>query len=139
MVYYYVYGNSRLKFPFIALAFLLVSLEIANWVLLQRRSINTYTNTALALIFIVAAIAYFYKLMAELPFQNVFQIPMFWVNVAILIYFAGNLFVFIVTEYLSNQMVEKVTLVWTVHNFLGILKNVLFGVGFYQARRPVAA
>ena len=57
---------------------------------------------------------------------------MFWINTAILIYFSGNLFLFIFNTYLVSVLKDDLVVYWSFHNLLYLIKNVLFAIGLWQ-------
>ena len=69
--------------------------------------------------------------MKDLPTVEVFRLPIFWVNVAVLVYFSGNLFVFMLSDYLVTVLKDNLIVYWSFHNFLSIVKNILLAIGFY--------
>lgn len=136
ILYYKILGNPRMFKTYLILGLLYILFFVSNLLFLQQEKINSYTNTISALIFIVLAVGFFYKLMQDLPALQIYQLPMFWINVAILVYFSGNLFLFILSHYLVAIMKDNLMVYWSFHNGLSILKNILFTVGFYMVAKP---
>jgi hypothetical protein len=137
-IYYRAFNNPKTVRPLLILTALFILFFIFNMIFFQREKINSYTYIVSALVFIVLAVGFFYKLMKDLPALQVYLLPMFWVNVAVLVYFAGNLFVFTLSHYLVTVLNNNLMVYWGFHNFLSILKNVLFAVGFYLSTRSPA-
>jgi len=136
IIYYRAFNNPKIFRVFLVLAVLYVLFFTLNVILLQQEKINSYTYVILAGVFVVLAVLFFYKLMKDLPTLEVYRLPMFWINVAVLVYFAGNLFLWIVSHYLVTVMNDNLRVYWSFHNFLNIFKNILFAVGFYVSARP---
>jgi len=134
LLYFHVLERPSLKRAFILFGILYYLFFILNLIFLEQRQINTYVNIASALTFIPLSIYYFYKLMRDLPAARIQELPMFWINVAVLIYFAGNLFLFTLTSYLAHAMRDQMILYWSFHNLLTIGKNILFAVGLSPKR-----
>ena len=64
----------------------------------------------------------------------------FWLNAAIFCYFGLNIFLFASTNYIfKNEAADIAMSAWSAHNFLNVLKNILFATGIYYAGRKVAA
>ena len=135
-IYYKAFDAPKLARPFLILSLFYVLFFISNLFFLQQEKINSYSLVISSLVFIEFAVSFFYKLMKDLPTLEVYRLPMFWVNVAILVFFAGNLFLFTVSHYLVTTMKNDLMVYWTFHNFLGITENILFTVGFYMSSRP---
>ncbi len=98
---------------------------------------NSNTLTFTSLLFIGFAVRYFYLLMRDLPAAQIQRLPMFWVNTGVLTYFAGGLFLFAMRNYLISVFHDDQTIYWSFHNFLNIVKNLLFSVALWQdLRKP---
>lgn len=84
---------------------------------------------------IVLAIIYFYKLMLEAKIVKLADEPLVWINTAILIYYTGNLFFFILFNLILEYSREfsKVT----VYYFSGLnaLFYILIAVGFLKVKK----
>jgi len=101
----------------------------ASW-LRSTYSLDSYMLVAEGLIFIVFSLAYLYKLFDDMSIFRLELYPMFWVNAGILFYFAGNLFLFAVSNYVLQQSVHGYYQSWSIHSVLNILLNLLFAFSF---------
>jgi len=128
IIYRIAFDNPKVVRPFLILTLFYVLFFISNVIFLQQEKINSYTYIFSSLIFIVLAVGFFYKLLKDLPTLQVYRLPMFWINVAVLVYFAGNLFVFTLSHYLVTVLNANLMVYWGFHNILNILKNILFAV-----------
>lgn len=130
----YIY-KSALKFSqklfyFFGLAYTLFF--IVNMAFFQGYdTLNTYVRLTSSAIFIMMSLLYFTHLLRSLPEFFVYRIPMVWINIAVLVYFAGNLLVFVFNDKLI------MTYTWIIHNILNITKNLLFTVAVWQAQRRI--
>lgn len=98
---------------------------------------NSYTQVAASLILMALSIYYFYGLLVDLPNLRVYELPMFWIALTVLIYYGGNFLMFLWISYLmDNDIVHQRTL-WLLHNLLNITKNILFAVAIVQCCRKV--
>lgn len=85
--------------------------------------------TAQCGLFIGLALVYFYQLLHQPVATAIEQNPLFWVNAGVLVYFSGNLFLFMLQEWLSrNPPVQHVNY-WAIHSVANILANLLYTVG----------
>ncbi len=134
-IYYHAFNNRKMLILFLSIGLLYISLFTMNLVFLQQEKINSYTETFSALVFISLSVTLFYRLMKDLPTLQIHRLPMFWINTAVLIYFAGNLFVFILTNYLVSILKNDLAVYWTFHNLLSITKNLLFAIALWQNLR----
>lgn len=91
--------------------------------------------------FLIISTASFIELYNNIEHENLFLFPFFWINVAVLIYFSGNLFLIISYNIFT---MEKVYQLYTpIHNTLNTVKNLLFAAAFFvyflNSRRKNAA
>jgi hypothetical protein len=109
--------------------------SILNLAYIQRESINSYTIALKAIFFITLSVVYFYRLIRDMPTLQIHHLPMFWINAAVLFYFAGNFFLFILSDYLIKVMKNDLMVYWGFHNLVNITKNLLFAVGLWYSNR----
>jgi len=103
-----------------------------NYFLIQGPYIvNSYATVVGSVGFMVLSLLYFRQLLDNLPEPFIHRIPMVWVNIAALIYFSGNLFLFMLYNYIAT--VEN----WILHNLLNITKNLLLFVAVWQSQRKM--
>lgn len=99
---------------------------------------NSVTNAVACIILIVITMYYFYRLLNDLPTDNIQSLPMLWLSFAVLVYYAGNFFLFLAANYLTYGGVEGThLLMWNLHNLLNIIKNILFAIALWQSYRKV--
>jgi hypothetical protein len=106
---------------------------VANYFFLQGPYVvNSYSIVLSAVVFIVLSLLYFRQLLINLPETFVHRVPMVWVNSAVLIYFSGNLFIFMLFNYLMSS-------IWLLHNLLNVTKHVLLFVAVWQSQRTTTS
>jgi hypothetical protein len=96
---------------------------------------NSVSNVLASLILISFCLNYFFRLINDLPIVHIQQLPMFWISMGILTYYAGNFFLFLVKNYLLYGEDGSHRLMWVLHNLLNITKNILFAIGLWQSYR----
>lgn len=101
-------------------------------------ALNSYSNSLSALIFILFSLLYFRNLLIELPVDFVYNIPMVWINLGILVYYSGNLFLFGLNNYFSDGLEGNQRIVWALHNMLNIAKNIFFIISVWQSLRKTS-
>lgn len=108
-------------------------LRIVFWCLVAVYIINTaffdgpwkFNSTFMAassLVMIILPLHYFYVLLTELPTTHIQRLPMLWISFAVLIYYAGNFFQFLTTNYILAGDADAARMLWILHNLLNILK-----------------
>lgn len=136
-IYFLAFKPRTHKAPFVIILIFYVCFFLAELFILQKGQLNSYSVTLSSVVFIVFSVRYFYILIRDLPTTQIQRLPMFWVNTAVLTYFAGNLFLFAMRSYLINVLKDDQTIYWSFHNFLNIGKNLLFAVALWQnLRKP---
>lgn len=98
---------------------------------------NSVSNVVASLILIGFCIFYLYRLLYELPMVHIQHHPMLWITFAVLTYYAGNFFLFLVKNYLTYGESGSHKLMWILHNLLNITKNILFAIALWQSYRKV--
>jgi len=126
---YYHLLNRKYKSLFIALTIGFLAVALLNFFLYQKNSMNSYTYVGEAIVIIIYAILYFYKLLVELPEQHIHRLPMFWINSALLIFFSGTFILYTFTSYLTNVLKDDLIAYWSFHNMLSLFQHLLIIVG----------
>jgi hypothetical protein len=98
---------------------------------------NSVSNVVACLILISLCLYFFHRLLNDLPIVHIHRLPMLWISFAVLTYYGGNFFLFLVKNYLSYGEAGTHKLMWILHNLLNIIKNVLFAIGLWQSYRNV--
>ena len=65
--------------------------------------------------------------------EKLTNLPLFWINSALLVYFSGSLFLFLSFEPLGKLHETAALVSYMFHNLMGVIKNVLLGLGFWKA------
>lgn len=95
---------------------------------------NAYSLTVGSVILIFVSIRYYYLLMKNLNVQRIERNAMFWVNTGVLIYYAGNLFTFAGTKFLSGSLFDFY-LMWGLHSIMNILMLLMFSSAFVWSKK----
>ncbi len=104
---------------------------LCNAFFIQGGGINSYTFVLKSIIIIPYALNYFYWLLRELPTTDLHRLPMFWVNTALIIFFSGNLFLFVFTDYLVRVLNDDLMIYWTLHNILAAIEAFMIVVALW--------
>jgi len=121
----------RQLLPLVMIGFAL--LAIVNTVLVQQLSLNnSYIKILEALLLIALAMAWFYKAATELTVQHMEREAMFWISCGMLLYFAGNLFVFLFSNQILHYSAELGVRLWFIHAVFFTIFNVLLMIGLWS-------
>jgi hypothetical protein len=126
---------NRVKFDKIINLFigLFICFAILNTLVWQ--SIFTLNSNVLAtssLIFILCSLGYFYNLFREINTEHLERDSMFWINVAVLIYFSSSFVLFIFRNLLIFEAFEKTMSIWVVNLVFNFLYYLFFGVALWM-------
>ena len=55
-------------------------------------------------LFVIYSVIFFYYLLQKLPETNLLQLPMFWINTAVIFYFSGTFILSYMRDYIVNQL-----------------------------------
>lgn len=61
--------------------------------------------------------------------------PIFWISTGLLLYFLGNMFIFLASNYVLSQSKELGIRVWAIHALLYIFLNVMYGIALWLPER----
>nr|WP_293833236.1 hypothetical protein [uncultured Arsenicibacter sp.] len=122
---------SRLV-PCMMLFFTLASVANSIW-LQPPDTFNGYARALEGLFVMILALMCYYKILVDLDTRNLFRNPVFWINTGYLFYFAGTLFLFILSNLLLQESERLNFISWGMHATLVSLNHVLIAVGIWQA------
>lgn len=108
-------------------------LYLINYTIIQKPTVlNSYSFAGSSIGIMVITLLYFRFLLNHLPETFIHRIPMVWVSISFLVYFSGNLFLFIL--FTSSTPGS-----WILHNMLNITKNILLFVALWHSRRKISS
>ena len=112
-----------------------VLFAVQNAIFLQKiDTFNTYARGLESIIMIALSLLAFNKILVELDTRYPTKQPVFWVNTGVLFYFSGNLVVFVLSNYISNNN-PLLLVAWGIHAILMAILNSFIAVGLWQTRR----
>jgi len=106
---------------------------IINPMFLQKLTEFSQLRSFSSIILVLFSILYFYQVMMQAKVKKLADDPMIWINVAILLYFALNLFYNILFMYLLQISQEFLRKSAFYFGLLNILFYLLIAVGFWKA------
>ncbi|MCF6359985.1 MAG: hypothetical protein L3J29_04405 [Cyclobacteriaceae bacterium] len=95
---------------------------------------NTIGISLEAILMIFLCLYVFYDLYKKEETIYVDRLPEFWITTAILMYFSGALFSFLLATDILSQSPDRFYNSWILHNSANILKNILFAIGLWKVR-----
>ena len=80
-----------------------------------------------SLLVLTLVLLYFNKLISEMRVVHLEREPLFWISTGLLIYFAGNILIFISSNYVMQHLRDSSVKIWAVHAVLYMVLH-----GFYS-------
>ncbi|MCO5235889.1 MAG: hypothetical protein M9933_06430 [Chitinophagaceae bacterium] len=104
--------------------------------LTSNNSFDSIPSGIVSLLFFIYCIFYFYERINDTTSPFLYNSPVFWVVVALIIYFAGTFFPFIYAQshMKDDQFVSDYDL---IHDTLYIIKNIIFGFAMLMKDQSV--
>jgi hypothetical protein len=132
-IYFHELGQPR-YLKFIAIVFTLFF--FINAVFVQGLFVfNTHSNSLSGLVLVSISLYYLFNLLKNLPDDDIYQLPMLWISFGVLFYCGGTLILFLTNNFLVDKFPGSHRLVWILHNFCNIVKNVLFTIALWHNYR----
>lgn len=94
---------------------------------------NTAQRFVESLMVLSLVVLYFYKVIRDLVIVHLEREPMLWVSIGLLIYFAGNLFIFISSNYVVQRSNDLSNQLWAVHAVFYSILNLLYTLALWIA------
>lgn len=96
--------------------------------------VQSYVITLCSVLAFGYSLIYFDHLLHTSPASDLAKFPFFWINSAIMYYYGMNLFIFIFSTYIFENLKDnEILVVWIFHNVNNTIKNVLLAIGIYHA------
>jgi len=129
--YYFVLGEKKwIKYLFICFALIYV----ADALFIEPAQFNSIGSSLEALMIIFLSLRLLYQFFSEEKEMFLDYSPVFWINIAFLVYFSGALFSFILSTDILSQSRDRFYTSWALNNISNILKNLLLAVGFQRIK-----
>jgi hypothetical protein len=101
----------------------------------QFSPVQHFIESLLVLVFVGC---YFYREVNRQVFIRRLECePIFWVSTGLLLYFLGNMLIFLASNYVLAQSRELSLRVWAIHALLYIFLNILYAVALWLPERPL--
>lgn len=91
-------------------------------------NINPYLRKFEAISLVFLSVIGFLHLIRNAGTDPITSVPFFWFLVAVLLYFSGNLFLFLFSEFLAKKSLIFFGAIYSIHSILNIIFNLLLTV-----------
>jgi hypothetical protein len=95
---------------------------------------NAYSRSAEALLMLILSVFALHIFYIREDDIFIEKSPEFWAIIAILFYFSGALFSFLLSTDMLSQSRDRFYGSWVLHNFSNVLKNVIFAIGLWKIK-----
>jgi protein-S-isoprenylcysteine O-methyltransferase Ste14 len=116
---------------FAALTVLFTIFWFVNLFAIQQEHFHSYSASILNFLIMAYCIIYFYRLLIDLPTQQLQQLPLFWISTGFLVQGAGASFLYLFTDHLTKFFFDDMLIYWTANSLIGILHVVLIIIGVF--------
>lgn len=100
------------------------------------RATDNISSSTSSIFLIILSLFSLYQLIKDTSTKNITEKPIFWISSGVLCYFAGNLLVFLFSNYILEHLPGKLTIVWfSVHSFFNITYNIVVSIGIWKTRK----
>lgn len=118
----------------ILLVFLLIAV-IDLFFINGFKRVNTLTVSIESITLIIYSLFSFYLIMSRMLFEDLLQAPFFWINIAVLFYFSGSLFLFLFGNYLISQGNKAYMEMYKIHTFVNAIWYLFISIGFWKVKK----
>lgn len=127
-------GRSDRVNLFILFIFLLVA--FIDFVYVNgTEKINNITVSVESITLIIYSLISFYLIMNRMLFDKLVEEPFFWINIAVLFYFSGSLFLFLFGNYLISQGNKAYMEMYKIHTFVNAVWYFFISIGFWKVKK----
>lgn len=129
--YYLIFDKKIVRQLLVGTAFFILllalarSAQVGSW-----QQFPSFSITLQGILFIFLALLYFYQLVRRQTLVPIERQPLFWINAGVLLYFSGNLFLFMLQSRLGGSEHAAYNAYWVIHSIVNTIANVLYAVGF---------
>lgn len=96
---------------------------------------NTYTRPLEAFIIMLFAVNYFAKIFTDTSKIRLSEMPGFWFNTGLFLYFSGAFMLFIFSNFLLTVSKQSFNIVWNTHATFVLIMYLLFTIGFIKCKK----
>lgn len=135
LFYWSQFKSKEKRFLVLVVVAIDILFAVVNMFFIQGvSSLTSYSFIIRSLEFTLLSLLYFYALIKELPTESITKLPMFWINTAFLLYYAGTFFQWLLMDYLINVLKGDVITTYSIKNGLGVIHYLLIAVGLWYHR-----
>jgi len=136
LFYVKITASSSWKYIMYFLCFLSCSWSMFYMFGKNKDSMNIVAVAIESVSVIIYTLLTYYYFIKNMEHSNIFGVPVFWINTAFLLFFGGNLFLHVFSNYLLEHSLYAFFKLWgLIHSSLNICFYLLISVGFWKTRK----
>lgn len=128
--FYHAIQWPTLKRTFIFINILYFIFSLVNLLFLQKSSLHSYSQTLQSIIILFLCIIFYFKLLKELPTQQIQKLPLFWIVSGFFFSYAGKLVIYAITHYMI-AIGDDFILISIFHVSLTLIAYLIMAVGVW--------
>jgi hypothetical protein len=134
LFFIYIANRNSLKIVMKVMIVLFSAVAVFDALFQGIMSMDSISIAVESIVFILYSIASFLLLMKDASYLNILSASRFWMITAILLYFSGNLFLFVFSNHLLLHTPDSFNKLWAINSVLSILFYSLIAIGFWKVK-----
>lgn len=130
----YIVNLKSLKVGMKVMIVLFTAVAIFDALFQGIMSMDSISIAVESIVFILYSIIAFFLLMKDTTYLNILSASRFWMITAIILYFSGNLFLFVFSNHLLLHTPDSFNKLWAINSVLSILFYSLIAIGFWKVK-----
>jgi len=99
-----------------------------------------YIRLAETVIMLTLATVWFYKVMKEQKHLSLTRLFSFWLSTAVLIFYSGNLLLYVFNNFVFYQARHVFVVIWGIHAFVSIITYLIYTIAIIWAlKNPISS
>jgi O-antigen/teichoic acid export membrane protein len=128
---------GQIKNVFYCLVVAHIIFSACNLLFIQKGTINSYTGISFSIIIISLSLCFFYRLLKNLPTDDLLTLPVFWFVTSEFIVNTGQMLFKSFAHFLIDLFNDNLIVLWVFHHGLGIAGHLVIIYGTWLIfRRP---
>lgn len=136
LIYIRLFDNRTIKKLIQISIFIVITFTIINMIFWQPlETYNSYSKSVESAFLVCFSIGWFYKVFVDQSIKRLETHPMFWINAAVLIYFAGSFLLFITNNFLMEIPLIEFFEAWALHGIFIMIHYLFISIGLWLIKR----
>ena len=132
--YYLILPNKISRFLIFSIILFFLIYSIYNVSFNPAKSLDGIILTIESTSIILFSVITFNEFLKNSIYSNILASPIFWINSGFLIFFSGNLFLHIFSNFLQVYELNAFFELWVFHSVFNIILYILISIGFWKSK-----